>query len=331
MKLTHRMHLLILFLGLLHVCVLHAAPSVETTYNELSAKIRSMTHGFYSEDEWTGIIDRVENQMQRAEEEECWDVYAGYARLLSTIYSDVFQDNQKAVHPLMMLCNEEPDIPPADMEKVYVRCAELYAYMGDEQAVYGLIRDYRHSPYFAGESYSYSGGRGPHDPLKVMRPSAKQEASTTLMKLETYRKQARYADGKAFPDFDWVDVAGRRLSNQDFQGHVLLVVFWARNWKLWDEQMPVLLKTYQRYHAYGFDIIGINQERRQDGLQAYIQQQGLDWPQVIQAWVVARKLGVYGEAANFLVDPYGRIIDRDVWGADLNMMLKKALGLDDTP
>ena len=60
-------------------------------------------------------------------------------------------------------------------------------------------------------------------------------------------------------------------------------------------------------------------------------QQGMAWPQVVDDTGLTAQLGIYGEAANFLLDADGSIIARDVRGADLDALLRRCLGPGEGP
>ena len=151
-----------------------------------------------------------------------------------------------------------------------------------------------------------------------------------LKATEAARKiQKSLVPGVALPPFDVKDLAGKPLSTADYKGKILLVDFWATWCPPCVGELPNVLKTYEQYHAKGFQVIGISLDQDEQALKSFITKRKVEWPQYFdgQGWSnkLAVKYGVQGIPTTFLLDGEGKIIGRDLRGEDLDQAVSKAL------
>jgi thiol-disulfide isomerase/thioredoxin len=66
--------------------------------------------------------------------------------------------------------------------------------------------------------------------------------------------------GAAVPDFNFTDFAGKPHTFHEYKGRVVLMDFWATWCKPCLAEMPHLKELYTKYHARGFEIIGLDAE-----------------------------------------------------------------------
>ena len=94
-------------------------------------------------------------------------------------------------------------------------------------------------------------------------------------------------------------------------------------------ELPNVLKTYQKYHGKGLEIIGVSLDQDQAKLASFIQQKGVTWQQFFdgQGWhnKLAVKYGIKSIPATFLLDGQGKIIAKDVRGEALEQAVGAAL------
>jgi peroxiredoxin len=147
--------------------------------------------------------------------------------------------------------------------------------------------------------------------------------------ISALRKQGELAVGKPFPDFNEKDMDGKPLSIARFKGKVVLVDFWAVWCGPCIAELPHVLSAYKKYHADGFEIIGISLDRERDKLTAFIKERGMTWPQFFdgQGWQnkLAQQYGINSIPATFLLDGEGKIIAKDLRGDALEQAVAKAL------
>lgn len=138
--------------------------------------------------------------------------------------------------------------------------------------------------------------------------------------------------GKPAPDFEQAAPDGKMIRLSDFRSKYVLIDFWASWCGPCREENPNLVAAYQHYKDKGFDVLGVSLDaggQRAAWLQA-IEKDQLHWAQVsdLKGWdnAAAKLYGVRGIPANFLVDPAGKIIARDLRGKALQEKLAELFG-----
>jgi len=154
----------------------------------------------------------------------------------------------------------------------------------------------------------------------------KQEAAAAAAK----KIQASLTIGSKFPDFQVADLAGQPLSVANDKGKAVLVDFWATWCGPCRAEMPNVIAAYQKYHAQGFDIIGVSLDEDKAKLLSYTKDENMPWPQFFDGkrWdnQLATQYGIDSIPANFLLDGQGKIIGKDLRADDLDKAVAAALG-----
>jgi peroxiredoxin len=154
--------------------------------------------------------------------------------------------------------------------------------------------------------------------------------------LEGFAKQAEakkiqksLAEGTRFPDFDEKDVAGKSFSIANYKGKVVLVDFWATWCGPCVQELPNVLNAYEKYHAKGFEIVGISLDKDESKLTTFTTDRKMPWQQFFDGkmWQnkLAVKYGINSIPATYLLDGEGKIIARNLRGEALDEALAKAL------
>ncbi|MBV9987817.1 MAG: redoxin domain-containing protein [Chitinophagaceae bacterium] len=130
-------------------------------------------------------------------------------------------------------------------------------------------------------------------------------------------------------DFTQKDTNGKPVSLSSFRGKYVLVDFWASWCRPCRMENPNVVNAYNTYKNKNFTVLGVSLDQsRPNWLQA-IQADNLAWTHVsdLQYWnnAVAQLYHIQSIPANFLIDPNGKIIGRDLRGDDLNRALKQVL------
>lgn len=304
-----------------------AAPAAYAAdFSAILSKIQSMGHGSYTEQEWNYTMQQLTSIASRAEKSGDWNTVVESEVIKAMIYSDIRHDYMEALSILQRARDRYGAHRVPAMKKVYVQEAQVYAKLGDEQAVRRVMDEFTASPHFDPESYAYSGGQGRDVPLKMVRPSVTGADSISVTAMNVARQQSRFAAGSLFPDFALNDVHGRMITPHDFRGKVVLVDFWHRDWTPWRRELAHLASVYSRYHDQGFEIIGMCLEPDATDVVQFMSENRMAWPVVTDDTTLARSLGIFGESANFLLDRNGVIIARNLRGSDLVAALRRALG-----
>jgi len=141
--------------------------------------------------------------------------------------------------------------------------------------------------------------------------------------------QKTLVTGATFPDFDEKDLAGKPLSVANYKGKVVLLDFWATWCPPCRAELPNVIKTYEKHHDQGFEIIGISLDEDQAKLKSFTAEQKMTWPQYFDGkkWEnkLATKYGIQSIPATFLIDGEGKIIGRDLRGEALEEAVAKLL------
>lgn len=298
------------------------AASFEAKYNSVLSKLQSMGHGYYSEKEWAEIDLAVKDLVADAAQRDDGNAYVKAVVIESMVLSDMRRKHAEAVAVLAAARKKVAKMAGVDASKLYVREAEVQAEAGNAAAVSAAIEAYKASKYYDPKPYAWSGGTQPGDPLLVARPGATGGDSLPLTIMEKALVRAKSAPGISFPDATLTDITGRTFALSSLRGKVVLVDFFARGWKVWEENLPQVQDLWNRYNASGFEVVSICLEPNATGLETH----GLPWSVVAGAPALTKPLGIYGETTSYLLDANGMVIARDLRGQDLAFAVRRALG-----
>lgn len=130
-------------------------------------------------------------------------------------------------------------------------------------------------------------------------------------------------------DFSQEDVKGQPVKLSSFRGKYVLVDFWASWCGPCRQENPNVVKAYNKYKGKNFTILGVSLDDNRDRWMRAISQDGLTWTQVsdLRGWgnEVAVQYGIQSIPSNFLVDPDGKIIARNLRGEELEAKLEQLL------
>ncbi len=141
-------------------------------------------------------------------------------------------------------------------------------------------------------------------------------------------RQEATGPGKMFTDFA-IEYDGKTTRLSDFvgKGNYTLVDFWA-SWcgPCRREAQGTLKDIYNQYNGKGLDIVGIAVwDEPENTLQA-IKQMNLPWKQVINGQTIPTDLyGILGIPCIILFDPDGKIVSRNLQGAELKASVDAAM------
>lgn len=138
--------------------------------------------------------------------------------------------------------------------------------------------------------------------------------------------------GAQAPEFAQNDKDGKAIAVSSFKGKYLLIDFWASWCGPCRAENPNVVKAYNQFKDKNFTILGVSLDRP-DGRDAWlkaIEKDGLAWTQVtdLKFWgnEAAALYGVRAIPQNFLLDPNGKIIGKNLFGSELVNKLAKVTG-----
>ncbi len=136
--------------------------------------------------------------------------------------------------------------------------------------------------------------------------------------------------GRSLP-LAFAGLEGGKIDIRNYRGKAVLIVFWATWCKPCSEDLPKLRALYQQYRSQGFEIIGVNLDNQSNGVKAYMQQNGMTWPQIFEPGGLesppSHAFGVISLPTMFLTNKEGLVQSRPASMEDLKSSLPDVLGL----
>jgi thiol-disulfide isomerase/thioredoxin len=128
-----------------------------------------------------------------------------------------------------------------------------------------------------------------------------------------------------FIDFTLPDSIGRPLRLSSFIGKYILLEFWASWCGPCRRDNPGLVSLYNEYKSKGFEIFGVSVDVSSAQWKKAIVADKLSWPSVMTQNgsddTVALQYGIYEIPTNYLINPDGKIIAKNLRGKELEKKL----------
>lgn len=137
------------------------------------------------------------------------------------------------------------------------------------------------------------------------------------------------AIGKVIPDFSQTDANGKSINIKSLRGKYVLIDFWASWCGPCRGENPNVVAAYNKYKDKNFTVLGISLDSKKENWMKAISDDGLTWQHVsdLKGWSnqVAQQFGITSIPQNFLIDPNGVVIDKNLRGEALEAKLESIL------
>jgi peroxiredoxin len=135
--------------------------------------------------------------------------------------------------------------------------------------------------------------------------------------------------GKEIPEFEQSDVNGKSVNIKSFRGKYVLIDFWASWCGPCRGENPNVVAAFNKYKDKNFTVLGISLDKSKDPWLQAIQDDALTWTQLsdLKGWgnAVAQKFRIQSIPQNFLIDPNGVVIGKNLRGQALEDKLAEVI------
>jgi peroxiredoxin len=163
--------------------------------------------------------------------------------------------------------------------------------------------------------------------------------SPTIANLVAYMKNVKkekaatsfLEPGNKVKDIVMNDPDGNELKLSDLEGKVVLIDFWASWCRPCRAENPNVVKLYNHYKDYGFEVFSVSLDGNAEAWKKAIAQDGLVWPAHVSdlnKWnnSAAKSYGVKSIPFTVLIDKEGKVIGTNLRGIALENQLKTIFG-----
>ncbi len=137
--------------------------------------------------------------------------------------------------------------------------------------------------------------------------------------------------GNKLTEFAGSTVEGGYISIDQFQGHPVLIVFWASNSQTFVNDLPLIQAATTKHGPRGLMVIGVNLDKEQSAVDRFVEQHSLAWQNIFFSETtsrgvrnpIARHYGVTSVPSYWLVNASGVVTAAPLDLKQLDALLSK--------
>lgn len=134
-------------------------------------------------------------------------------------------------------------------------------------------------------------------------------------------------------ELEGATLTGEKFDWASYRGKVVLVDYWATWCAPCRQELPNVKKAYKKYHAQGFEVIGISLDDDPDKLQSFLNDQKIAWTTLFEpeeqyrGWShpMAVRYGISAIPMAILVGKDGKVVSMSARGPELSRLLEELL------
>lgn len=158
--------------------------------------------------------------------------------------------------------------------------------------------------------------------------SAKLKENTLAKNILAKLDQAKITGlGVLVTDFEEKTPNGVSVKLSSYKGQYVLLDFWASWCGPCRQENPNLVNAYEKYKDKNFTILGVSIDSNPAAWKKAIKDDSLSWVQLLDTTKqIANLYGINAIPKNYLIDPTGKIIAKNLRGPALEAKLHEVLG-----